>query len=140
MVLGLHITKDMAKTVNRRAQLGALRQHLLSERAKLTSGGRSTLEVLISPANVATEDQVSVLHEQLVALARHTKDRERLSLIDATLERMDRREFGICEACDEEIPPLRLRAVPCAPFCVRCQERVEENSPGARLEELFQAT
>jgi DnaK suppressor protein len=130
----------MGKTASRKTQLAALRKNLLSERAKLTSGGRDNLEVLVTPENVAMEDQVSLLHEQFVALAHHRRDRDRLALINAALERMDRGEFGMCEACDEEIPPLRLRAVPWASLCVPCQEQLEVNSTGTQVEELFQTT
>ena len=40
--------------------------------------------------------------------------------IDAALARIDDGDYGLCEDCDEDIPMLRLRAVPAARLCVEC--------------------
>jgi phage/conjugal plasmid C-4 type zinc finger TraR family protein len=36
-------------------------------------------------------------------------------------------DSGICEECGEKIPEARLKAVPNANCCVRCQEGLEAN-------------
>jgi DnaK suppressor protein len=45
--------------------------------------------------------------------------------LDDTLSRMDRGDWGICAACHEPIDPARLRALPTATHCLRCQIRRE---------------
>jgi DnaK suppressor protein len=40
--------------------------------------------------------------------------------------------FGICEDCDEHIPPRRLMAVPEARLCARCQEFEEKSQSRMR--------
>lgn len=47
--------------------------------------------------------------------------RELLADIEHALERIDEGTYGICEACRAAIPAERLRAVPSARLCVRCQ-------------------
>ena len=33
--------------------------------------------------------------------------------------------YGLCLQCEEEIAPMRLKAIPWAELCIRCQERAE---------------
>lgn len=51
-----------------------------------------------------------------------------LAAIDAALERNEKGQFGICEGCAKPIPTARLKAIPYATYCVRCQE-LEEQEP-----------
>ena len=81
--------------------------------------------MLIAPENTAAEDQAPLLHDQFVAITRHSGDHQRLAYINSALQRLDRGEFGICDECEEEIPLKRLQAIPWAAYCVSCQERIE---------------
>src|SRR5271168_4702399 len=45
--------------------------------------------------------------------------------IEAALERVQDRTFGVCVCCDQEIGQRRLQAIPWAALCVKCQETVE---------------
>jgi len=51
-----------------------------------------------------------------------------LHKIDRALEKIERKTYGKCEACGKRIPQARLRALPFADLCVRCQQEVEEES------------
>ncbi len=61
-------------------------------------------------------------------LAIETADRAstRLAEIRVALARLEDGTYGICADCDEDIAPNRLRAVPWASRCIRCQELFEE--------------
>jgi DnaK suppressor protein len=63
------------------------------------------------------------------ALAVCNLDREFSQLRDAraALRRIGEGSFGTCQACDEDIHPKRLAAVPWATFCIRCQESADRN-------------
>lgn len=50
-----------------------------------------------------------------------------LSLIDAALGRMRDGTYGICEVCSNNIPIVRLQALPYAICCVNCQAELEKN-------------
>jgi RNA polymerase-binding transcription factor DksA len=43
-----------------------------------------------------------------------------LAEVDAALERIDNRTYGVCEGCSQPIAPERLEAVPATRTCVRC--------------------
>jgi DnaK suppressor protein len=55
-----------------------------------------------------------------------TTERETLQLVEAALERLEKRRFGACMSCEEEMNPKRLAAVPWAQHCLRCQEMQEQ--------------
>ncbi len=63
------------------------------------------------------------------ALETQTLSVERLTLaarqITSTLERIASGTYGRCQACDEPIPPARLKAIPTATLCVSCQSVAE---------------
>jgi DnaK suppressor protein len=49
-----------------------------------------------------------------------------LTNIAAALARLEAGEYGVCGECDDEIPQLRLRALPFATRCRTCQETAEQ--------------
>lgn len=70
-------------------------------------------------------DQGSDAFDRDMTLNLMANDARRLQSIDAALEAMDARTFGLCEECEESIPLVRLQALPFARMCVPCQERRE---------------
>ena len=66
-----------------------------------------------------------------VALAICHIDRESNDLRNAraALRRIQNGSFGICEECEEEIHPKRLRAIPWAALCIHCQESWDSTRP-----------
>lgn len=59
---------------------------------------------------------------------------ETLHRIDEALRRVDAGLYGVCDDCGNEIAEARLKAVPFATLCVRCQE--DEESTAAVQREL----
>ncbi|MFD7442850.1 TraR/DksA family transcriptional regulator [Streptomyces sp. NPDC059909] len=57
------------------------------------------------------------VHIKLTAYARMV-----LADVEAALERMDRGRYGICPRCTRPIPLRRLKIVPQARYCARCQQ------------------
>lgn len=55
------------------------------------------------------------------AVARRENLETRLSDVKAALGKMDAGIYGECEACGKPIPSARLRALPWARRCIRCQ-------------------
>jgi len=43
--------------------------------------------------------------------------------LEEALRRMDRGEYGICQACNQPISHSRLEAVPIAKLCVECKNK-----------------
>jgi DnaK suppressor protein len=74
-------------------------------------------------ADVIDELQSAVERERAITeLDRYSR---MLQQVKAALSRIQEGTFGSCLRCDEPISPARLKAVPWAAFCIRCQEAVD---------------
>jgi RNA polymerase-binding transcription factor len=84
-------------------------------------------------SGVADED-AQALSEMLQVLAsqRNRGQADLLGRIDRALRKLDDApdEYGLCEACEEEIAARRLALMPYAALCAGCQAR-REPRPGA---------
>lgn len=74
--------------------------------------------------DLADKAESSYTKEFLLSLT--DTERKQLLLIDGALDRIDKNEFGICQRCQKHINKKRLGAVPWAPHCIECQQKVEE--------------
>jgi DnaK suppressor protein len=54
-----------------------------------------------------------------------TQSKRQLEQIEAALLRMDEGVYGKCAQCGGLIAPPRLRVLPYAALCIKCQERQE---------------
>ena len=43
----------------------------------------------------------------------------------SAIQRVEDGSYGVCLQCEEEIAPNRLKAIPWAEFCIRCQEQAD---------------
>lgn len=114
----------MPRTVLR-DPIAEIRRALLDEKTQLEWERRQSEP----PATIGTgdsADQAAAFQEQFVSLQRKDQQAVKIRLIDAALARIESGDFGQCLECDEEIAPARLRAVPWALYCVKCQEQQDE--------------
>jgi RNA polymerase-binding protein DksA len=72
-------------------------------------------------ADVATDT-----YDREFSLGLASNDRELLYELDDALKKIDEGTFGICEGCKSPITKIRLKAVPSARFCVKCQKSKEK--------------
>ena len=70
-------------------------------------------------------DAALLASEREVSAQALSHDLELLRRIEAARERLRQGTYGICAACEEEISPKRLQAIPWAENCVSCQARAE---------------
>lgn len=67
----------------------------------------------------------SLTHDDEVTVAVVDRRARQLGEIDRALEDIDAGRYGICRDCGDPIPPARLRVLPFATRCVRCQANTE---------------
>jgi DnaK suppressor protein len=105
------------------------RQRLLALRQQLVAAGPARIEPNRSdPATTGVADEdAQALSEMLQVLAskRNEGQAAQLARIDAALRRLAEHgdDFGLCEECEEAIPPKRLQLMPWATRCAACQAR-----------------
>lgn len=83
-------------------------------------GRRVEAEDLLDPA-----DQAVLSYQRELMFSRGTSERTHLSLIRLALERLKDGTYGECSMCGDPISPKRLEAVPWTPYCIGCQEKIE---------------
>lgn len=72
-------------------------------------------------ADVATDT-----YDREFSLGLASNERELLYGLDDALKKIEEGSFGICEDCSSLIAKTRLKAVPYARFCVKCQQKKEK--------------
>ena len=71
-------------------------------------------------ADVATD-----MYDREFTLGLAANDRELLYEVDEALGRIKDGTFGVCVDCKKPIPATRLKAIPHARTCMKCQEKLE---------------
>ena len=71
-------------------------------------------------ADVATD-----MYDREFTLTLASNDRELLHEVDEALGRIKDGTFGVCTSCKKTIPVTRLKAIPHARTCMKCQEKLE---------------
>jgi DnaK suppressor protein len=72
-------------------------------------------------ADVATDN-----YDREFSLDLASKERSVLSDINYALRKLKEGDFGLCEACKKPISKIRLKAVPYALLCLKCQQKKEK--------------
>ena len=118
-----------------RHQVKHFRQLLITERAKFAGEIKSIAQETskspreasgdLSAYTVHMADMSADAYEREVSMNIVSSEQEVLYQIDDALKRVDEGTFGICEQCTTPITMSRLKAVPYASLCIKCQ-RVKE--------------
>ena len=72
-------------------------------------------------ADVATD-----AYDREFSLGLASNEQNSLYELDDALKKIDEGTFGICEECNSLITKIRLKAVPYARLCVKCQKKKEK--------------
>ena len=100
------------------------REALLKMKSEVMANLGVKFNTIASMPRVNEEDQAQQSHEESVQLRLNSLDYNKLRQVDAALDRLDDGEYGVCMACEEQIPARRLQIIPWAKYCVACQERI----------------
>ena len=98
------------------------RRELVEKRRDVIAGLGMKFDTLARMGRVAEDDQAQISHDEFVSLRLNSLDYAQLRLVEEALDRMDSGDYGTCLCCEEPIPAKRLRVLPWARYCVKCQE------------------
>lgn len=102
----------------------AHRAQLLAKRAAVMSALDNKFDTRARLGRVAEDDQAQISHDEFVSLRMNGLDYRQLRMVEEALDRLDSGDYGVCLACDEPIAEKRLRALPWARYCVKCEEEI----------------
>ena len=71
-------------------------------------------------ADVATD-----MYDREFNLGLASNEREILYKVDLALKKIKDKRYGICVECGKSITEARLKAIPYAETCLKCQEKIE---------------
>ena len=117
-----------------RATLEAFRARLRGDVSTMADAAlrktRSEASGDLSSMPIHMADIGSDAFEQEFTLSLMATEEETLELVERALDRIRTRTYGVCEECGGVIAKKRLEAIPFAPHCIRCAERLESEQPG----------
>ena len=108
-------------------QLEVFRQLLQQRLAALQGTFGSRIGELVDQRDVLadTTDIASEETDRDMSLRVHDHERKLVDEIRAALKRVDEGDYGVCEACGDEIGERRLLARPMATHCIDCMTEIE---------------
>lgn len=109
-------------------KLKELQRRLEEKRKELLSGVRTRSATHLQAGDDGIRDiadQASSAYTKEFLLSLGDAERRLLRQVDAALEKMRQKTYGLCEKCGEEISEKRLDALPFAGYCIACQEEEE---------------
>jgi len=108
------------------AELGRIMERLGATEEREPSAGPPWPDAMPGD-NVGEDREISFATRSLLV--------EKAGKVLEALERLRNGEYGICQECGEVIAPRRLRVIPEAATCVRCQDRLDRMA--RRLEAVW---
>jgi DnaK suppressor protein len=107
----------------RRLEEKLRQQQALLERSMLTAVEQGRQTGADETQDVA--DQAVSSYQKELLFTQGTNGHTQLSLVRLALERIDEGSYGECLQCSSPIGEKRLDALPWTPYCIDCQEKIE---------------
>lgn len=132
-------SRRKAPGTDRRTLLEQERERLQRELDRAMARVRASLEEsdLESGDENDLADAADAIYDRELGVAIAEDLRERLREVEETLKRLDESDVPRCEVCGRRISKERLRWVPSATRCAKCQGIVEGLRRPARTRELL---
>ncbi len=134
-------TAPVKKSPFRKQQLKTIRQELIKEREQLLeqltsikgenlSKSQKDSSGDLSGYTLHMADMATDLYNREFSLELAEGERERLINLEEALKRIEEGSYGRCDSCGGAIPKQRLKVLPQAKYCIKCQEKNEK--PGEK--------
>lgn len=101
------------------------KERLQAERARILEEMAYLKDLLKGEVENELEEGDPGLYEREKNLALLQNLEYRLESIDYALRLIEKGSYGVCQVCGEKIDPARLKAVPHATLCIKCQAKKE---------------
>lgn len=95
----------------------------ISQMANAALSGKNSMEgasgMPIHMADIGSDN-----YEQEFTLSLIDSEEDTLDLIEHALEKIEEGTYGKCDECEGVVPKTRLNAIPYAPYCIKCAEKL----------------
>lgn len=131
--------KRSAKKSYSKAELKKIRKTLIEKKAEILEEllklkgetlNKSSKEASgdLSGYSFHMADMATDLYNREFSLELAEGERERLFALDEAIKRIDEGIYGMCDMCGGQITKQRLKVMPQAKYCIKCQEKEEKNA------------
>jgi DnaK suppressor protein len=127
------VTRSSQNPKLRRFEEQLRHQQRQLERTMLSAAKEGRRTVAEDTLDVA--DQAVLSYQKELIFSQGTEGHSQLSLVRLALERLREGSFGQCMHCGKAIGEKRLEALPSTPYCIECQEKIEDG----RIEDVVRA-
>jgi len=93
--------------------------------AEEETGKEAAQIVELDQTSVGRISRMDAMQGQAMAIAANQRRQVELQKIEASLKRIENKDYGFCLECDEEISELRLELNPAASLCIDCASKKE---------------
>ena len=108
------------KLENIKIRLKELQTEIIGESDETVHGMQEESTLYPDP-----NDRASLETEHINNLRIRDRERKLLGKVEEALERIEKKTFGYCEECREEIDEERLLIRPVTTYCIICKESLE---------------
>lgn len=108
-------------------------QQRILERSMMSAVEQGRQTIADDTQDVA--DQAVSSYQKELIYTQGSKGHSQLSLVRLALERLHEGTFGECLQCANRIGAKRLEALPWTPYCIDCQEKIENGE----IEDIIRA-
>jgi DnaK suppressor protein len=121
-------TTKAAKPAAGGTKLASIQKHLLEMREDLLRSVKRPGEIDTADTGDPVDQAQSSIEKELF-FDLSANERIILDQIEASLRKIEKGHYGLCESCKKAIPAPRLKALPFARYCIACQSASESSIP-----------
>ena len=99
--------------------------HDIKNMSAVESASAKDSSVDVSSHALHMADVATDMYDREFSLGLASNDRELLYKVNEALKRIEDQTFGICLECQKSVAVARLKAIPYARTCLKCQEKIE---------------
>ncbi|TBR20875.1 TraR/DksA family transcriptional regulator [bacterium] len=105
--------------------LDAIRKKLSEQRSDVLEAMRRNRAPEVTSDTGDEADQAQAAMDRDLQFELSDTERNTLDQIEGAIRKIDKGTYGACEQCRQPIETLRIRALPFARYCIRCQSGSE---------------
>lgn len=102
-------------------ELEAIRKRLAEQRAETLEAMRRNRAPEVTSDTGDEADQAQAAMDRDLQFELSDTERNMLDQIEGAIRKIDKGTYGACEQCRQPIETLRIKALPFARYCIRCQ-------------------
>jgi DnaK suppressor protein len=117
-------------------KLRRFEDHLRHQERQLEHTVTTTVEQgrqAVAEDTLDVADQAVFSYQKEMLFTQGTEGHSQLGLVRQALERLHDGSFGECMQCGQPIGDKRLEALPWTPYCIACQEKIENGEIEAKV-------